>query len=59
MTYQKGLKYEDFSVTISIGISGFGRDINTSEKILKAADNARYEAKDKGKNRVIMNKEMA
>ena len=52
------LKFEDFSVTISIGISRFGRDINTSEKLLKAADNALYEAKDKGKNRVIMNKEM-
>ena len=52
------LKFEDFSVTISIGISRFGRDINTSEKILKAADNALYEAKGKGKNRVIMNKEM-
>lgn len=52
------LKFEDFSVTISIGISRFGRDINTSEKLLKAADNALYEAKDKGKNRVIMNKEL-
>lgn len=52
------LKFEDFSVTISIGISRVGRDINTSEKLLKAADNALYEAKDKGKNRVIMNKEM-
>ena len=52
------LKFEDFSVTISIGISSFGRDINTSEKLLKAADNALYEAKDKGKNRVIINKEM-
>jgi len=52
------LKFEDFSVTISIGTSSFGRDINTSEKLLKAADNALYEAKDKGKNRVIMNKEM-
>jgi len=52
------LKFEDFSVTISIGISRFGRDINTSEKVLKAADNALYDAKNKGKNRVIMNKEM-
>ena len=50
------LKFEDFSVTISIGISRVGRDINTSEKLLKAADNALYEAKGKGKNRVIMNK---
>lgn len=52
------LKFENFSVTISIGISRVGRDINTSEKLLKAADNALYEAKDKGKNRVIMNKEI-
>tara|TARA_R110001583_G_scaffold103568_1_gene250850 strand:- start:369 stop:1214 length:846 start_codon:yes stop_codon:yes gene_type:complete len=52
------LKFEDFSITISIGIGRISREIKTPEKLLKAADNALYQAKDKGKNRVIINKEM-
>jgi diguanylate cyclase (GGDEF)-like protein len=52
------LEFENFSVTISIGISSVGRDHNTPEKLLKAADNELYEAKEKGKNRVMINMEM-
>ncbi|MFT5756475.1 MAG: diguanylate cyclase (GGDEF)-like protein [Alteromonadaceae bacterium] len=52
------LKFEHFSVTISIGIGRVNREIKTPEKLLKAADNALYQAKDKGKNRVIINKEI-
>jgi diguanylate cyclase (GGDEF)-like protein len=48
------LKFENFSVTISIGIGIVSREIKTPEKLLKAADNALYQAKDKGKNRVII-----
>lgn len=52
------LKYEHFSITISIGIGTVSREIKTPEKLLKTADNALYQAKDKGKNRVIINKEI-
>jgi diguanylate cyclase (GGDEF)-like protein len=48
------LKFEKFSVTISIGIGIVSREIKTPEKLLKAADDALYQAKDKGKNRVVI-----
>ncbi|MGK0440421.1 MAG: diguanylate cyclase (GGDEF)-like protein [Pseudohongiellaceae bacterium] len=52
------LKFECCSVTISIGIGRVNQETNTSDKILKAADNALYQAKNKGKNRVTINKEI-
>lgn len=40
------------SVTISIGISTFSRHVDTSERVIAAADRALYNAKRKGKNRI-------
>ena len=40
-------------VTISIGVSTFSSLVNTSENIIAAADRALYEAKNKGKDRVV------
>jgi diguanylate cyclase (GGDEF)-like protein len=40
------------SVTISIGVSTFTKEIDTAERIISAADSALYKAKDKGKNRI-------
>ena len=40
-------------ITISIGLAGMPEpDIDTSEKLIGAADRALYEAKNKGRNRV-------
>jgi diguanylate cyclase (GGDEF)-like protein len=40
------------SVTISIGVSTFTKEIDTAERIISAADSALYDAKHKGKNRI-------
>jgi diguanylate cyclase (GGDEF)-like protein len=40
------------SVTISIGVSTFTKEIDTAERIISAADSALYKAKHKGKNRI-------
>jgi diguanylate cyclase (GGDEF)-like protein len=42
------------SVTVSIGISQFGRDGESIEAILRVADGRLYEAKRLGRNRVVM-----
>ncbi|MDQ5843968.1 MAG: diguanylate cyclase [Acidobacteriota bacterium] len=39
-------------VSISIGISTFGRHIDTAESVISAADRALYTAKSQGKNRI-------
>lgn len=39
-------------VTISIGVSTFSRHIDTAERVIAAADNALYRAKNEGKNRI-------
>jgi diguanylate cyclase (GGDEF)-like protein len=39
-------------VSVSIGISTFGKNIDTAEKIIAAADRALYSAKRSGKNRI-------
>src|SRR6185503_5349870 len=39
-------------VTVSIGISTFAQPIDTAEKIIAAADQALYNAKKRGKNRI-------
>jgi diguanylate cyclase (GGDEF)-like protein len=40
------------TVSISIGISTFGKHIDTAEKVIAAADRALYNAKSQGKNRI-------
>ncbi len=40
-------------ITVSIGVSTLSDDNKTIEQLIKKADNALYEAKGKGKNRVI------
>ena len=40
------------TVSISIGISTFGRHIDTAESVINAADRALYNAKRQGKNRI-------
>lgn len=39
-------------VSISIGVSTFGKNVDTSERIIAAADRALYNAKSKGKNQI-------
>lgn len=39
-------------VSISVGISTFARHIDTAEKVISAADQALYNAKSQGKNRI-------
>lgn len=48
------LRFKGFSVTVSIGISQANRDANTPDKLIHAADTALYEAKNKGKNCVVV-----
>lgn len=50
--YQHGTSQPLGTVSISIGISTFGKHIDTAEKIIAAADRALYHAKHQGKNRV-------
>jgi diguanylate cyclase (GGDEF)-like protein len=45
------LKFNGFGVTISVGISEFGKSTDTPEKMVGAADRALYRAKKEGKNR--------
>ena len=48
------IKFKDFFVTVSIGLSQTNRLIDTPDKLIHAADLALYKAKNKGKNQVIM-----
>jgi len=41
------------SVTVSIGISMFGQNLDTAEAVIRAADEALYRAKSQGKNRIV------
>ncbi len=45
---------EPISVTVSIGLASSGDQVNTVEKLLAAADEALYRAKDTGRNRVVL-----
>ena len=42
------------SVTVSLGVAGRSDMLNMPEKVLKAADEALYRAKEGGRNRVAM-----
>jgi diguanylate cyclase (GGDEF)-like protein len=50
--YPHGKSQPMGTVSISIGISTFGRHIDTAESIIAAADRALYKAKRHGKNRI-------
>jgi diguanylate cyclase (GGDEF)-like protein len=41
------------SVTVSAGVASFSEQLNTVDKVLKAVDNALYEAKNRGRNQVV------
>ncbi len=41
-------------VTVSIGVANFSDDAQTKEELLAKADNALYQAKKLGKNRVCL-----
>jgi diguanylate cyclase (GGDEF)-like protein len=56
-TYPHGKSQPLGSVTISIGISTFSRHIDTSERVIAAADRALYTAKSLGKNRIEVYRE--
>ncbi|WP_404317243.1 GGDEF domain-containing protein [Malaciobacter canalis] len=49
----ENLKFDDFSITVSIGLSQTSDKILDSEKIISCADKALYLAKEKGKNQVV------
>jgi diguanylate cyclase (GGDEF)-like protein len=51
------LKFDGFSVTVSIGTCQSNPSINTAEKLINAADTALYRAKNTGKNRVVTHNE--
>jgi len=44
---------KDIRVTVSIGISSFPNNANTTHDLLKSADTAMYNAKDAGRNKVM------
>lgn len=48
------LEFADFSVTVSIGVSHASKNLNTADLLVKAADEALYEAKRLGKNQVVV-----
>jgi diguanylate cyclase (GGDEF)-like protein len=50
--YPHGRSQPHGRVSISIGISTFGRNIDTAESVIAAADRALYHAKSQGKNRI-------
>ncbi len=45
---------KDIQITISIGISTLGEDGETIDELIENADKALYEAKSKGRNRVVL-----
>lgn len=50
------VQFSGFSVTVSIGVSQASPERKTNEKIINAADEALYDAKLSGKNRVVVHK---
>jgi two-component system cell cycle response regulator len=45
---------ETFSVTASLGVATLGPGVATGEALLQSADEALYQAKRSGRNRVVM-----
>lgn len=48
------IQFKEFFVTVSIGLSQTSRHIDTPDKLIHDADESLYDAKNKGKNQVIM-----
>lgn len=48
------IQFKEFFVTVSIGLSQTSRHIDTPDKLIHGADESLYDAKNKGKNQVIM-----
>ena len=46
------IPWQEVHVTISIGVADSGDELNTVDEILKAADEALYRSKEKGRNRI-------
>jgi diguanylate cyclase (GGDEF)-like protein len=51
--FESGRAAEPVRVTISIGVAAFPADARTEEALLRAADAAVYDAKARGRNRVV------
>ena len=47
------LRQQETSVTVSIGVAAFPKDAKDEDELILKADKAMYEAKQKGRNRVI------
>ena len=50
----KVLGVDSLKVTISVGVSEFEKNFSTPEKLYQNADAALYEAKKRGRNRVVV-----
>ena len=48
---------EEFSVTVSIGVSGYPEDGDDMETLLRKADSALYAAKARGRDCIVVSKE--
>ncbi|MDH3325215.1 MAG: GGDEF domain-containing protein [Gammaproteobacteria bacterium] len=51
-TPPRKIPWQEVHVTISIGVADSGDELNTTDEILKAADDALYRSKEKGRNRI-------
>jgi len=47
------LAFENIAVTVSIGVAHFPRDAATPEELVSKADSALYQAKSRGRDRVV------
>ena len=50
----KSFIFDDFFVTVSIGISQSDENINDEIKLIRKADKALYKAKENGKDQVVI-----
>lgn len=51
----KALAFDDFSITVSIGVSQSNKGTTDEKELISLADKALYKAKKNGKNQVILN----
>ena len=52
-TFSEGNRLRQINVTISIGVAALGNGIDNSDKLVHAADESLYRAKQGGRNRVV------